>query len=123
MRTRGQPSCAAARQCRSARCLSRFGEEALLALLAAGLGLLPGGCSRWLLSRQLSVSELSVPPRGTGQFSGLRGRSSWQDAGITHLEADLSSPDREPCAGDQLRVLPFTPLQVPIAAVGLQAGR
>uniref|UniRef100_A0A8C3DY54 Nephrocystin 4 n=1 Tax=Corvus moneduloides TaxID=1196302 RepID=A0A8C3DY54_CORMO len=44
-----------------------------------------------------------------------------QDAGITHLEADLGSPDAEPCASDQLRALPFTPLQLPMAAVGLQA--
>ncbi|NXS76141.1 NPHP4 protein, partial [Pandion haliaetus] len=50
------------------------------------------------------------------------GASPQQEGGITHLEADLGSPDPEPCAGDQLRVLPFTPLQVPIAAVGLQAG-
>ncbi|NWR65800.1 NPHP4 protein, partial [Bucorvus abyssinicus] len=81
------------------------------------------GCSRWLLSRQLLVSELSVPLRGSGQVSGPRGRGSWQDTGITHLEADLSSPDSKPCASDQLQALPFTPLQVPITAVGLQAGR
>ncbi|XP_068772393.1 nephrocystin-4 isoform X2 [Struthio camelus] len=52
------------------------------------------------------------PPRGSGM-----GR-------ITHLEADLSSgfagPD--PGTSDQLRELPFMPLQVPIAAVGVQAG-
>ncbi|KAM6371470.1 nephrocystin-4 isoform 2-T2 [Pluvialis apricaria] len=70
----------------------------------------------------LSVSQLSVPPRGRGQFPVPRGRGPWQDGGITHLEADLGSPDPEPCADDQLRVLPFAPLQVPMAAVGLQAG-
>ncbi|XP_074704268.1 nephrocystin-4 isoform X2 [Strix aluco] len=63
----------------------------------------------------LSVSQLR------GQTPARHGPSSRQDGGITHLEADLGLP--EPCAGDQLRALPFTPLQVPIAAVGLQAGR
>ncbi|XP_031987671.1 nephrocystin-4 [Corvus moneduloides] len=62
----------------------------------------------------LSVSQLVASPRGTGQ-------TLQQDAGITHLEADLGSPDAEPCASDQLRALPFTPLQLPMAAVGLQA--
>ncbi|KAF1562628.1 Nephrocystin-4, partial [Eudyptes schlegeli] len=50
------------------------------------------------------------------------GASPRRSAAITHLEADLGSLDPEPCAGDQLRALPFAPLQVPIAAVGLQAG-
>ncbi|NXQ57518.1 NPHP4 protein, partial [Anthoscopus minutus] len=62
----------------------------------------------------LSVSQLVASPQGTGQ-------TLQQDGGITHLEADLGSPDAEPCAGDQLRALPFTPLQLPMAAVGLQA--
>ncbi|KAM7084095.1 nephrocystin-4 isoform 5-T6 [Ciconia maguari] len=70
----------------------------------------------------LSVSQLSAPPRRGGQPPAQRGRGSRQEGGIAHLEADLGSPDPEPCAGDQLRALPFTPLQVPIAAVGLQAG-
>ncbi|NWT37748.1 NPHP4 protein, partial [Chroicocephalus maculipennis] len=84
-----------------------------------------GGCggSRSPLSRQLSVSQLSVPPRGRGQSPVPHGHSPRQDGGITHLEAALGSPDPEPCAdSDQLRALPFAPLQVPIAAVGLQAG-
>ncbi|KAM6046344.1 nephrocystin-4 isoform 2-T3 [Chlamydotis macqueenii] len=68
----------------------------------------------------LSVSQLSAPPWGKGQASAPRG--SWQEGGITHLEADLGLPDSERCASDQLRALPFAPLQVPIAAVGLQAG-
>ncbi|NXW61333.1 NPHP4 protein, partial [Eurystomus gularis] len=58
------------------------------------------------------------PHRGAGA-----GLCSRLDAGITHLEADLGSPDPEPCFSDQLQALPFTPLQVPIAAMGLQAGR
>ncbi|XP_030145123.4 nephrocystin-4 [Taeniopygia guttata] len=62
----------------------------------------------------LSVSQLVASPRGTGQ-------TLQQDGAITHLEADLGSPDAEPCASDQLRALPFTPLQLPMAAVGLQA--
>ncbi|XP_053818989.1 nephrocystin-4 isoform X2 [Vidua chalybeata] len=62
----------------------------------------------------LSVSQLMASPRGTG-------RTLQQDGAITHLEADLGSPDAEPCASDQLRALPFTPLQLPMAAVGLQA--
>ncbi|XP_075376442.1 nephrocystin-4 isoform X5 [Mycteria americana] len=70
----------------------------------------------------LSVSQLSAPPRRGGQPPARRGRGSRQEGGIAHLEADLGSPDPEPCAGDPLRALPFTPLQVPIAAVGLQAG-
>ncbi|XP_072740116.1 nephrocystin-4 isoform X5 [Ciconia boyciana] len=70
----------------------------------------------------LSVSQLSAPPRRGGQPPARRGRGSRQEGGIAHLEADLGSPDPEPCADDQLRALPFTPLQVPIAAVGLQAG-
>ncbi|XP_065506154.1 nephrocystin-4 isoform X1 [Caloenas nicobarica] len=70
----------------------------------------------------LLVSQLPSPPRGRGQSPVPRGCSSWQDGAITHLEADLGSPDAEPCAGDQLRALPFAPLQVPMAAVGLQAG-
>uniref|UniRef100_A0A8B9RT26 Nephrocystin 4 n=1 Tax=Accipiter nisus TaxID=211598 RepID=A0A8B9RT26_9AVES len=70
----------------------------------------------------LSASQLSVPARCGGRPLVRRGRGSWQEGGITHLEADLGSPDPEPRAGDQLRALPFTPLQVPIAAVGLQAG-
>ncbi|XP_068270841.1 nephrocystin-4 [Nyctibius grandis] len=70
----------------------------------------------------LSVSQLSAPPRGRGQPPVPRSRGSWHEAGITHLEADLSSPDPETCASDQLRALPFAPLQVPMAAVGLQAG-
>ncbi|RMB91669.1 hypothetical protein DUI87_31899 [Hirundo rustica rustica] len=65
-------------------------------------------------SRQLSVSQLVASPQGTGQ-------TLQQDGGITHLEANLGSPDTEPCASDQLRALPFTPLQLPMAAVGLQA--
>uniref|UniRef100_A0A8C5UD30 Nephrocystin 4 n=1 Tax=Malurus cyaneus samueli TaxID=2593467 RepID=A0A8C5UD30_9PASS len=72
------------------------------------------GCSHLLLSCQLSVSQLVASPRTTGQ-------SLQQDGGITHLEANLGSPDEEPCASDQLRALPFTPLQLPMAAVGLQA--
>ncbi|NXA88375.1 NPHP4 protein, partial [Melanocharis versteri] len=72
------------------------------------------GCSRLPLSHQLSVSQLMASPRGAGQ-------TLQQDGGITHLEADLGSPDAEPCASDQLRALPFTPLQLPMAAVGLQA--
>ncbi|XP_075629152.1 nephrocystin-4 isoform X3 [Balearica regulorum gibbericeps] len=70
----------------------------------------------------LSVSQLSASPRGRGQSPVPRGRGPRQEGGITHLEADLGSPDPEPCASDQLRALPFAPLQVPIAAVGLQAG-
>ncbi|XP_071654470.1 nephrocystin-4 isoform X1 [Patagioenas fasciata] len=70
----------------------------------------------------LPASQLPSPPRGRGRSPVPRGRSSWQDGAITHLEADLGSPDAKPCAGDQLRALPFTPLQVPMAAVGLQAG-
>ncbi|NXG46759.1 NPHP4 protein, partial [Psilopogon haemacephalus] len=88
---------------------------------------------------QLSVSELSVSPWGKDGL--LVPGSSRQDtgishlepavgishlepaAGITHLEANLGSPDPEPSASDQLRALPFAPLHVPIAAVGLQAGR
>ncbi|XP_058711307.1 nephrocystin-4 isoform X1 [Poecile atricapillus] len=62
----------------------------------------------------LSVSQLVASPRGTDQ-------TLQQDGGITHLEANLGSPDTEPCASDQLRALPFTPLQLPMAAVGLQA--
>ncbi|XP_042650760.1 nephrocystin-4 [Tyto alba] len=62
----------------------------------------------------LSVSQLC------GQPPVLRG--SRQEGGITHLEAALGSPDSEPCASDRLQALPFTPLQVPLAAVGLQAG-
>ncbi|XP_027745168.1 nephrocystin-4 isoform X2 [Empidonax traillii] len=64
----------------------------------------------------LSVSQLVASPRGKDQ-------TPPQDGGITHLEADLGSLDAEPGASDQLRALPFTPLQVPMAAVGLQAGR
>ncbi|NXG73381.1 NPHP4 protein, partial [Baryphthengus martii] len=89
-----------------------------------GLGLLPAvglRRSHQPLSWQLSVSELSAPMWGRSQSPVPRG--SRQNAGITHLEADLGPPDVEPCTGDQLRVLPFAPLQVPIAAVGLQAGR
>uniref|UniRef100_A0A8C6JUA5 Uncharacterized protein n=1 Tax=Melopsittacus undulatus TaxID=13146 RepID=A0A8C6JUA5_MELUD len=72
---------------------------------------------------QLSVSQLSVsPPRAGGRSLVPPDRGSGQDGGITHLEADLSLPDPEHCAGDQLQALPFTPLQVPMAAVGLQAG-
>ncbi|XP_064326094.1 nephrocystin-4 [Phalacrocorax carbo] len=70
----------------------------------------------------LSVSQLSVPLRGGGQPPAQRSRSSRQEGGITHLEADLSSLGPDSCGGDQLRALPFTPLQVPITAVGLQAG-
>ncbi|XP_038015634.1 nephrocystin-4-like isoform X3 [Motacilla alba alba] len=62
----------------------------------------------------LSMSQLVASPRSTGQ-------TLQQDGGITHLEADLGSPDTEPCANDQLQALPFTPLQLPMAAVGLQA--
>ncbi|OWK54372.1 Nephrocystin-4 [Lonchura striata] len=62
----------------------------------------------------LSVSQLVASPQGTGQ-------TLQQDGAITHLEADLGSLDAEPCASDQLRALPFTPLQLPMAAVGLQA--
>ncbi|XP_059685860.1 nephrocystin-4 [Gavia stellata] len=57
-----------------------------------------------------ALLQTAASPRGPGE------------AGITHLEADLGSLDPEPCAGDQLRALPFAPLQVPIAAMGLQAG-
>ncbi|XP_056187192.1 nephrocystin-4 isoform X1 [Falco biarmicus] len=70
----------------------------------------------------LSVSQLSAPPRGRVQPPALPlSPGFWHEAGIVHLEADLSSPDPEPGASDQLRALPFTPLQVPITAVGLQA--
>ncbi|XP_062363525.1 nephrocystin-4 [Cinclus cinclus] len=62
----------------------------------------------------LSVSQLVASPRDTGQ-------TLQQDGGITHLEANLGSPDAEPCASDQLQALPFTPLQLPMAPVGLQA--
>ncbi|NXO38668.1 NPHP4 protein, partial [Locustella ochotensis] len=72
------------------------------------------GCSRLPLSHQLSVSQLVASPQGTGW-------TLQQDGGVTHLEANLGSPDAEPCANDQLRALPFTPLQLPMAAVGLQA--
>ncbi|KAM6240978.1 nephrocystin-4 [Porphyrio hochstetteri] len=71
----------------------------------------------------LSVSQLSALPRGREQPPVPHGRSSQQEGGITHLEADLGSPDPEPHTGDQLRALPFAPLQVPMAALGLQAGR
>ncbi|NXP02384.1 NPHP4 protein, partial [Thinocorus orbignyianus] len=90
-----------------------------------GRGVNPGGVSggsRSLFSPQLSVSQLSAPLRGRSQSLVLRGHSPRQDGGVTHLEAALDLPDSEPCANDQLRALPFTPLQVPIAAVGLQAG-
>ncbi|KAM6236267.1 nephrocystin-4 [Spheniscus humboldti] len=70
----------------------------------------------------LSVSQLLASPQGRGQPPAQHSHSSRLSAGITHLEADLGSLDPEPCAGDQLRALPFAPLQVPIAAVGLQAG-
>ncbi|NXE53112.1 NPHP4 protein, partial [Casuarius casuarius] len=52
------------------------------------------------------------PPRGSGP------------GGITHLEADLSrgSAGLDAGASDQLRELPFTPVQAPIAAVGMQTG-
>lgn len=59
MRTRGQPSCAAARRCRSTRCLSRFGEEGLLALLAAGLELLPGA-RLWVLTLAALLAAVDV---------------------------------------------------------------
>ncbi|XP_075293495.1 nephrocystin-4 isoform X2 [Opisthocomus hoazin] len=72
--------------------------------------------------RGLSVSRLSAPPRGRGQNPAPRSHGSRQEGGITHLEADLGLPDPETCAGDQLRALPFAPLQLPIAALGLQAG-
>ncbi|KAJ7421445.1 nephrocystin 4 [Willisornis vidua] len=72
-------------------------------------------CSAGRAGGKLSVSQLVASPRG-------RGQTPPQDGGITHLEADLGSPNTEPCANDQLQALPFTPLQVPIAAVGLQAG-
>uniref|UniRef100_A0A8D2M443 Nephrocystin 4 n=1 Tax=Zonotrichia albicollis TaxID=44394 RepID=A0A8D2M443_ZONAL len=75
------------------------------------------GCSRLPFSHQLSVSQLVASPRSTGQTL----QDTTQDGGITHLEADLGSPDTEPCASDQLQALPFTPLQLPMAAVGLQA--
>lgn len=102
-------------QCRGPRRAARLGGASLLAW--------GRGRRRLPLSHQLSASELSVPARCRGQPPARRGRGSWQEGGITHLEADLGSPDPEPRAGDQLRALPFTPLQVPIAAVGLQAGR
>ncbi|NXR17397.1 NPHP4 protein, partial [Cinclus mexicanus] len=93
--------------------------EELLAQLAARVA--SGGClgtvvlcSCLPLSHQLSVSQLVASPRDTGQ-------TLQQDGGITHLEANLGSPDAEPCASDQLQALPFTPLQLPIAPVGLQA--
>ncbi|KAM7030462.1 nephrocystin-4 [Acridotheres tristis] len=63
---------------------------------------------------RLSVSQLVASPRDIGQ-------TLQKDGGITHLEANLGSPDTEPCANDQLQALPFTPLQLPMAAVGLQA--
>ncbi|NWH55931.1 NPHP4 protein, partial [Geococcyx californianus] len=93
---------------------------------AGCLGAVPwlGDCGHsWsLLSCQLSMSQLTALPWGRGQFPAPRGHSSPLEPGITHLEADLGSPDTEPCTDDQLRVLPFAPLQVPIAAMGLQAG-
>ncbi|XP_069730640.1 nephrocystin-4 isoform X1 [Phaenicophaeus curvirostris] len=70
----------------------------------------------------LSVSQLTASPWGKGQLPAPRGHSSPKEPGITHLEANLSSLDAEPCTDDQLRALPFAPLQVPIAAMGLQAG-
>uniref|UniRef100_U3K4Z2 Nephrocystin 4 n=1 Tax=Ficedula albicollis TaxID=59894 RepID=U3K4Z2_FICAL len=100
-------------------CLWRQGERAtvgeeLLAQLATRAASGGCGCSCLPLSHQLSVSQLVASPWGTGQ-------TLQQDGGITHLEADLGSPDTEPCANDQLQALPFTPLQLPMAAVGLQA--
>ncbi|NXN42392.1 NPHP4 protein, partial [Rhinoptilus africanus] len=81
------------------------------------------GASRSPVSPQLSVSQLSVPQWGRGRSPEPHGHSPRQDGGITHLEAALGSPDPEPCAdSDQLRALPFAPLQAPVAAVGLQAG-
>ncbi|NXP51724.1 NPHP4 protein, partial [Heliornis fulica] len=80
------------------------------------------GCSVLLLSHQLSVSQLSAPTPGRSQRPVPPSRGSWRDGGITHLEANLGSTDPESCGGDQLRALPFAPLQVPIAALGLQAG-
>ncbi|XP_054250792.1 nephrocystin-4 [Indicator indicator] len=78
----------------------------------------------------LSVSELLSSLQGREGFLVPHGCSSHHDsahleaaAGITHLEADLGSLDPEPSASDQLQALPFAPLQVPIAAVGLQASR
>ncbi|XP_058711308.1 nephrocystin-4 isoform X2 [Poecile atricapillus] len=67
--------------------------------------------------------RVPVSPRGPGLVASPRGtdQTLQQDGGITHLEANLGSPDTEPCASDQLRALPFTPLQLPMAAVGLQA--
>ncbi|XP_051493523.1 nephrocystin-4 isoform X2 [Apus apus] len=60
----------------------------------------------------LSVSQLSAMPRG---------RDQPLDGGITHLEADLGWADPKACAEEPLRALPFAPLQVPVAALGLQA--
>uniref|UniRef100_A0A8B9VJD4 Nephrocystin 4 n=1 Tax=Anas zonorhyncha TaxID=75864 RepID=A0A8B9VJD4_9AVES len=89
----------------------------------------------------LSLSELSasprssnapVPrPRGTPRDTRtLRAPSTahsepavpWHVAGITHLEADLHPGSPDPSGSEQLRELPFTPAQPPIAAVGLPAG-
>ncbi|XP_035200703.1 nephrocystin-4 [Oxyura jamaicensis] len=86
----------------------------------------------------LSLSELSASPCSKGepplpQSSGApvpwpRGTSrdtrTLRVAGITHLEADLrpGDPDPDPSSSEQLRELPFTPAQMPIAAVGLPAG-
>ncbi|XP_062449132.1 nephrocystin-4 isoform X3 [Rhea pennata] len=62
--------------------------------------------------RRAPRSARTEPPRGSSP------------AGITHLEADLSHGSAGPDAGasDQLRELPFMPVQAPIAAVGVQAG-
>ncbi|NXI45367.1 NPHP4 protein, partial [Galbula dea] len=76
-----------------------------------------------IAKRKQYFRELSASPQGKSQFLAPPGCSSVQDAGITHLEADLNALDPEPCADDQLQALPFTPLQAPIAAVGLQTGR
>ncbi|NXN58937.1 NPHP4 protein, partial [Rynchops niger] len=81
-----------------------------------------GGCGWWAAAFP-GCSQFAGCYCPRGQSPVPRGHSPRQDAGITHLEAALGSPDPEPCAdSDQLRALPFAPLQVPIAAVGLQAG-
>ncbi|XP_067167069.1 nephrocystin-4 isoform X2 [Apteryx mantelli] len=99
---------------------------------------------RMMVSSQgpgLSLSQLSAPAQRRGEPALRRSASPPRPAprrtppsgrtelprgsgtgGITHLEADLSHGAAGPDAGDQLRELPFTPVQAPIAAVGVPAG-
>ncbi|NWW94413.1 NPHP4 protein, partial [Rhynochetos jubatus] len=70
-------------------------------------------------------AEGLLPVPSSAAFPGCCGREAPTSrlsavGGISHLEADVGSS--EPGAEAQLRALPFAPLQVPIAAVGLQAG-